>query len=113
MMVATPGCRMRKARAESERVERSAQIVRVLTEMRPTVGMNGTITASGNARAVSIVSLVSMVRWNGPRVCAAPANGSTTPALKLAHLGDAIEPGGVATDVDRAAAGLLEPPRSR
>jgi hypothetical protein len=23
-----------------------------------------------------------MVRWNGPRVCAAPANGNTTPALK-------------------------------
>jgi hypothetical protein len=29
-----------------------------------------------------MVSLVSMVRWKGPRVCAAPANGSTTPHLK-------------------------------
>jgi hypothetical protein len=40
------------------------------------------MVASANACAASIASLVSMVRWNGPRVSAAPANSSTTPAGK-------------------------------
>jgi hypothetical protein len=40
------------------------------------------ITASAKACAVSMASLTFMVRLKGPRVCAAPANSSTTPAAK-------------------------------
>src|SRR5882672_50892 len=38
-----------------------------------------------------------MVRWKGPRVCAAPANGSTTSALNRF----------ATADIDRTAAGLV------
>ena len=38
----------------------------MLGEMRPSVMMNRNDQAAGNACAVSIASLVSMVGWNGP-----------------------------------------------
>ncbi|GAO04970.1 hypothetical protein PSR1_03872 [Anaeromyxobacter sp. PSR-1] len=41
-----------------------------------------TSAAPGKARAVSSASLTLMVRWNGPRVRAAPVNMSTTAGRK-------------------------------
>src|SRR5216684_885628 len=80
--VATPGCssfsRLPKP-SVSNVARRSCALWRKCAQ--PSV-WTGTITASGKARAVSIVSLVSMVRWKGPLVGAAHANGSTTPHLK-------------------------------
>src|SRR4029077_14762985 len=100
--VATPGSSNRKRLPNpsvSNDARRSCALWRKCAQ--PSV-CSGTISASGKARAVSIVSLVSMVRWNGPRVCAAPANGSTRPHLKRRAISeDAIEPCRVAADIDR------------
>src|SRR5204863_6599289 len=81
MAVATPGSRMRK-RDPNPSVSKVARRSPAFWRKCPQPSVcTGPITASAKARAVSTVSLVSMVGWNGPRVWAAPANGSTTPAL--------------------------------
>src|SRR5262249_24394123 len=80
IVVAFPGSRSRSRDPRLKAAKERSRSPRPCVKCAQLSPCTGTITASGNACAVSMVSLAFMVRLKGPRVCAAPAKTSTTPA---------------------------------
>jgi hypothetical protein len=63
---------------------------------------NGTTIASGNACATSMTSFVSVVRWKGPRVRAAPAMHHQACSQAAGDLRNPMVPNGISGNVQRS-----------
>src|SRR5262245_31349878 len=88
--------------AKAERVEGGAQVTRVLLEMRPAVGVDGDDQRIGKgARGLDGVVGVHG-EMEGPAGLRSPCKGQHDAGLEApGDFGDAVEPGGIAADVNR------------